>query len=260
MKQRPELVRSVPLLDYEIERGGDGRTVVAYAATFDDPYEVVDFEGHYDEVLNRSAFNRAIGRGVGSVQVLYNHGRTISGTPAAEFSMPVAVAVEVKAEARGLLTRSRYLKTPLGDAVLEMWREQAIRAQSFRGPIIRSATRSQVGPNGRPVIERLELGLVEYGPAPFAVNSGADLVAIRSALLEDRLSALGDLSDEERAELAAALTLDKPHDTPADLAPGDVAPVDPDPQEDPAEQAPVDPASSIEILAIEAAQRRRKDI
>lgn len=259
MTKRPELVRSVPLLDFEIERGGDGRTVVAYAATFDDPYEVVDFEGHYDEILNRSVFNRALGRGIGGVQVLYNHGRTISGTPAAEFSMPVAVAVEVKAEPRGLLTRSRYLKTPLGDAVLEMWREQAIRAQSFRGPIIRSAP-ARSGPNGRPVIERLELGLVEYGPAPFAVNSGADLVAIRSALLEDRLSALGDLSDEERAELAQALTLDKPLDTPADIAPGDEAPVEPDPQDDPADLAPVDPASSIELLSIEAAQRRRKDI
>ena len=257
MKQRPELVRSVPLLDYEIERGGDGRTVVAYAATFNDPYEVVDFEGHYDEVLNRSVFNRVLGRGIGGLQVLYNHGRTISGTPAAEFSMPVAVPVDVKAESKGLRTRSRYLKTPLGDAVLEMWREGAITAQSFRGPIIRSAP-ARPGSNGRPVIERLELGLVEYGPAPFAVNSGADLVAIRSALLEDRLSALRDLSEEEKAELAAALTLGKPLDTPAEPAPGDEAPAVPDPQEDPAEVAPVDPASSIQLLEAEAAQRRRR--
>jgi phage head maturation protease len=257
MKQRPELVRSVPLVDYEIERGGDGRTVVAYAATFDDPYEVVDFQGHYDEILNRAAFNRTLGRGIGGLQVLYNHGRTLSGTPSAEFSKPVAVAEDVKAEPRGLLTRSRYLKTPLGDEMLEMWRAGAITAQSFRGPIIRSAP-SRPGPNGRPVIERLELGLVEYGPAPFAVNSGADLVAIRSALLEDRLSVLGDLSDEERAELAAALTLGKPLDAPADLAPGDEAPADPDPQDDPAPEATVDPASSIHLLEAEAAQRRRR--
>lgn len=256
MKQRSELVRSVPLLDFEIERGGDGRTVTAYAATFDDPYEVRDFDGHYDETINRAAFNRTIGRGIGNVQVLYNHGRTISGTPSSEFSLPPAVPVEIKAEGKGLLTRSRYLKTPLGDAVLEMWREGAITAQSFRGPIIRSAT-PRPGLNGRPVIERLELGLVEYGPAPFAVNSGADLVAIRSALLEDRLSALGDLSDEEKAELARLLTIEKPIDTPAD-APGDDAPSEPDPQDDPTDQVPVDPAPSIDLLAAEAAQRRRR--
>lgn len=254
--QRPEVVRSVPLLDFEIERGGDGRTVVAYAATFDDPYEVRDFDGHYDETINRAAFNRTIGRGAQGVQVLYNHGRTISGTPSSEFSMPVAVPVEVKAEARGLLTRSRYLKHDLAESVLEMWREGAIRAQSFRGPIIRSAT-PRPGPNGRPIIERLELGLVEYGPAPFAVNFGADLVAIRSALLEDRLSALGELSDEERAELAAALTSGTLLTAPVD-APGGEADPESDPQGDPTEEVLVDPASSIDLLAAEAAQRRRR--
>lgn len=257
MKQRPELVRSVPLLDYEIERGGDGRTVTAYAATFGDPYEVVDFEGHYDEVINRAAFNRAIGRGHTSVQVLYNHGKTLSGTPSSEFSMPIAVPVEVKAEERGLLTRSRYLKTPLADQVLEMWREQAIRAQSFRGQIFRSAPPRR-GANGRPLIERLELGLIEYGPAPFATNQGADLVAIRSALLEDRLEALGDLTDEEKAELARLLTLTGPDIDPADPAPVDDATDEPDPQEDPAEEAPVDPGSSIDIQAAAAASRRRR--
>lgn len=260
MKQRHELVRSVPLLDYEIERGGDGRTVVAYAATFDDPYEVRDFDGHYDEVLNRSVFNRTLGRGIDNVQVYYNHGRTISGTPSSEFSMPVAVPVEIKADARGLVTRSRYLRTPLGDSVLEMWAEGAIRGQSFRGPIYRSAP-PRPGPNGRPLIERLELGLVEYGPTPQPVNTGADLVAIRSALLEDRLASLGDLTDEERAELAAALARipDQPATGPAGDAPaGDALADPPDPQGDPADQAPVDPASSIELLAAEAAQRRRR--
>lgn len=257
MKQRPELVRSVPLLDYEVERSGDGRTVTAYAATFENPYEVVDFEGHYDEIINRAAFNRAIGRGTDRVQVLYNHGKTLSGTPSSEFSMPIAVPIEVRAEPKGLLTRSRYLKTPLADQVLEMWREQAIRAQSFRGQIFRSAP-PRSGPNGRPIIERLELGLIEFGPAPFAVNQGADLVAIRSALLEDRLESLGDLSPEERAELARLLTLDGPDFDPATPAPVDDVTDETDPQDDPADPAPVDPGQSIDIQAAAAANRRRR--
>lgn len=251
MKQRPELVRSVPLVDFEIERSGDGRTVTAYAATFEDPYEVVDFDGHYDEVINRHAFNAAIGRGIGSVQVLVNHGRTISGTPSSEFSLPVAVPLEIKAEPRGLLTRSRYLKTPLGDQVLEMWREGAFRAQSFRGPIFRSAS-PRPGPNRRPVIERLALGLIEYGPATFAVNTGAELVAIRSALIDDRLEALADLSPEERAEVARRLTLDAPEAPPLTEAGDDGA------DEEDAQQAPPDPGSSVALLEAEAANRRRR--
>jgi hypothetical protein len=136
-----------------------------------------------------------------------------------------------------------------------MWREQAIRAQSFRGPIYQSAP-PRPGPNGRPIIERMALGLTEYGPAPFAINQGADLVAIRSTMIDDQLAALEDLSPEERAELARRLTLDGPLD-PAQ------APVEAteelDPQEDPSESEPVDPASSVELLTIAAAQRDRDD-
>lgn len=257
MKQRPELVRSVPLIDFEIERGGDGRTVTAYAATFDEPYEVVDFDGHYDEVINRAAFNRQLGLGIDRVQVLYNHGKTLSGTASSEFSLPIAVPIEVKAEARGLLTRSRYLKTPLADQVLEMWRERAIRAQSFRGQIYRSSP-PRSGPNGRPIIERLDLGLIEFGPSPFATNYSADLVAIRSALLDERLDALADLSPEERAELARLLTqpAGPPDDTtqvPVDGT-ADVA----DTQDDTTEEVPVDPGQSIDIQAAAAANRRRR--
>lgn len=256
MKQRPELVRSVPLVDFEIERGGDGRTVTAYAATFEDPYEVVDFDGHYDEVINRAAFNRTLAPGFERVQVLYNHGRTIGGTPAAEFSLPIAVPVEIRAEAKGLLTRSRYLNNPLADQILEMWREGAIKAQSFRGPIFRSNPARQ-GPNRRPVIERMELGLTEYGPAPFAVNQGADLVAIRSALLDDRLDALADLSDEERAELGQRLILSGTPAGTAPVAPADETAGESDTPVDTAPPAPVDPASSIDIASAAAALRRR---
>lgn len=256
MKHRPELVRSVPLLDFEIERGGDGRTVVAYAATFDTPYEVVDFDGHYDETINRSAFNRVLGRAQ-PVQVLYNHGKTLSGTPSSQFSLPIAVPIEIKPEGKGLLTRSRYLNTPLADEVLEMWRSDAIRAQSFRGQIFRSAL-PRPGANGRPLIERMELGLIEYGPAPFALNADADLVAIRSTLIEDRLESLGDLTPEERADLARRLTLPGPLDDPAEAAPVDEATEKTDPQEDEPEAAPVDPGSSIDIQAAVAANRRRR--
>lgn len=250
MTKRPELVRSVPLLDFEIERGGDGRTVVAYAATFGDPYEVMDFEGHYDEIINRSAFDRFLTGGIGRVKVMYNHGRTPSGTPSERWSDPVAVPIEVKPDARGLLTRSKYLTTPEGEVALTQWREGGITAQSFRGPINRSAPPRPGGMNGRMIRERLDLGLIEYGPAVFATNEQAALVAIRSALVTEHLDALADLSPEERAELARLLTLDAPSDA------ADEAPVEDEASEE--EDAPADPGSSVDLLAAEAAQRRRR--
>lgn len=255
MKQRPELVRSVPLIDIEIERGGDGRTVTAYAATFGDPYEVVDMDGHYDEIINRAAFNAELGRGFNHVRVLFNHGRTISGTPSESFSKPIAVPVEVRAEPRGLLTRSRYLNHGLADEVLEMIGAGAVKAQSFRGPIYRSA-RPTHGPNGRPVIERLALGLIEYGPAVFATNDSAQFLAVRSQLLDERFGDLDDLTEEDRAELARRLNPNGP--APDALTPVADGAGGSDAQgEDTDDSVSVDPGSSIDIAAASAARRRR---
>jgi phage head maturation protease len=246
--QPPQLMRAVPLVDFEIERGGDGRTVTAYAATFDDLYEVIDFDGHYDESINRAAFNRFLSGGIGRVKVMFNHGLNPMGGTSDKWSQPVAVPVDVTAETRGLLTRSRYVNTPAGDEALELWKSNAVTAQSFRGPIWRSSPR-RPGPNGRPIIERLDLGLVEYGPAVFATNQAAGLVAIRSAVVDERLSTLDDLTPEERAELARLLTLDTPPDAP---------PPEADEEQEVVPDAPEDPGPSLDLLAAEAAQRRRR--
>lgn len=247
----PSITRAVPLLDYEIDRSGDGRTVTAYAAAFENLYEVRDSEGHYDEVLDPTAFNRAVSRGaVRSAQVHFNHGLTLWGTPSDRYSMPIGTPVDIRPDGRGLLTVTRYAKTPLGDEVLALWQDGAIRGQSFRGEVYRSAPRTP-GPNGRPIIRRLELGLREYGPTPNPANAEAGLVAIRSQLLAE----VGEMSPEERRELAALL---------AEIP---VIGEEPDPRvspdDDPAtEMAPVEsPAAdpSIEALALANANRRRKN-
>lgn len=245
MTQRLEITRTVPLLDYEIARDGDGRTVTAYAAAFGNLYEVHDDEGHYDELVNAKAFNRAISRGaVRTAQVHFNHGLTLWGTPSDRYAMPLGVPVDIRADPKGLLTVTRYARTELGDEVLQLWRDGAIRGQSFRGAVYRSA-KPKPGPNGRPIIERMELGLREYGPTPNPANTDAGLVAIRSQLLAD----VGEMTPEERRELAALLVeapaLDgDPRDNP-DLGPADA----------PAESPVSGP--SLELLELAAANRRR---
>ncbi len=248
MTAYPEITRVAPLLDFEIVRDGDGRTVTAYAAAFGNPYEVRDADGHYDETINPAAFNRTIKRGaVKSAQVHFNHGLTLWGTPSDKWTEPIGTPLEIKADGRGLLTVTRYGRTPAAEEVLQMWKDDMIRGQSFRGAVYRSA-KPRPGANGRPMIERLELGLREYGPTPNPANAEAGLVAIRSQLLERPAC---ELSPEERRELAALLA-----EAP-DL--GDDPRSDPD--VDPAISAPVaspvaDP--SIELLDLANANRRRR--
>lgn len=249
MSDRLVITRTVPLLDYEIKRNGDGRTVVAYAATFGDLYEVRDADGHYDEVINAKAFNQALRLGADrSAQVFFNHGLDLWGCPSDRFSMPVGVPEEIRADARGLLTTTRYANTPLGDEVLQLWKDGAIRGQSFRGAVYQSRSKGQ-GPNGRPVIERIQLGLREYGPTPHPANDGAVLVAVRSQLLDDVRQHLDELTPEERRELSSLLA------EPPAL--GDDTPqVTPDATAEAGDEA--GEGQSLELLEMANAARRRR--
>jgi HK97 family phage prohead protease len=192
-----EITRICPVEDIHVirsEQGGDGRTVEAYAAVFGQQAEIRDQDGHYTEVIDRSAFTRSIdhasrsrGGFAGSVKVLWNHGRDLSGNPSDRFSMPIGVPVEITADARGLLTRTRYSETPLADEVLENIRNGSITAQSFVGPIMRSDPQLRRGeryyPRGEKLttVHRLELGLRDYGPVLFPAYEGAQIVGVRMA-------------------------------------------------------------------------------
>jgi HK97 family phage prohead protease len=176
--------------------GGDGRTVEAYAAVFGEPAEIQDHEGHYVEEIDPAAFNRAIehasrarGGFPGSVKVLWNHGRDLAGKPSDRFSMPIGVPVDIRAESRGLLTRTRYSDTPLADEVLENIRAGSITSQSFTGAIMRSTPQLRRGDRHRPdsagnlrTVRRTELGLREYGPVLWPAYSGAEIVGVRMSI------------------------------------------------------------------------------
>lgn len=247
MTTRPMIERSVPLIDLTVS----GRTVTAYAATFDEPYAVRDAHGDYDEVIARTAFNRTIGLGISRVGVLYNHGMTLFGTPSEQFSKPLGSPESITAEKRGLLTVTRYNKTPLADEVLEMINNGDITAQSFRGAIVQSAPTIMRG--GRQLVRRLELGLKEYGPSPFPTNVSAEIVAVRSVL--------DDISDADLAALVRErIRISTPPADPGTGDPGTApAPADQeDTQPPPAPEAPVDPGSSIEVLEAELAAMRAR--
>jgi len=195
---RSELMRDYPLEDLHIIRsgdGGDGRTMEAFAAVFNTETEIKDPEGHYRELIEPAAFNKRLAdlkrarQGVAQVKVMFNHGRDTDGRPAAQFAMPVAVPVSIEATPRGLLTRSRFVATPLGDEVLELVRSGAVTSMSFTGRIVRSEpsrgryTRYTPDKAGQlTTVRRMELGLREYGPVLFPAYEGAEINGVRMAV------------------------------------------------------------------------------
>lgn len=191
-------------------KGGDGRTVEAYAAVFDTPTEVHDQHGDYIEIIDRKAFNREISNGVAKrAQVLLNHGFDARGKTGGLQQAPLGSPIEVRADGRGLLTISRYNDGPLTEQVLAGIRNGDYKAQSFEGPIRRSDPSRAPGRSRSgdlPTVRRLELGLRNYGPTMNPYYPQAEITAVRSVaeLAED----FAQLDEAGREELIRAILAD----------------------------------------------------
>lgn len=254
----PQLfMRSYPVEDIRIlsraqgSEFSDGRTVEAYVAVFDSPAEIVDDQGHYMETIDRTAFNKAINdarpqgsRTVWRTGVFYNHGMSLHGTPSDRFSVPLGSPVDIRIEDRGLLTVTRYNKTPLADEILEAISSGDITGHSFTGRILRSDPQrptsrrygyQRTADGSLPKVRRLELGLREYGPTPFPAYVDTAVVGVRSMLAAwpAILSATRNLTDpleDENVDDEIVEAEPTGSDTPDEGAVTDEPPTTPTPE------------------------------
>jgi HK97 family phage prohead protease len=208
-RSRDFLTRDFPLESIEILRsaqGGDGRTVEAYAAIFDTPTDIMDQYGHYRESIHRSAFTRTVNSGAAKKAIcIYNHGyNPITGKSDIVGTVPLGTPLDIRVESRGLLTVTRYNKSPLADSVLEAIKNDDIKSQSFQGPAFRSdpqrVPRIREG-QPLPLVTRLELGLRDYGPTPTPAYNEPMVTLVRSTL-----ETIQGMDEEERQELIRALS------------------------------------------------------
>lgn len=204
--------RVIALDDFEVKRiNRKAREVTAYATFFGQPAEIHDKYGHYYEEINRSAFNRTISHGIGRIQVFYNHGYDLTGRPNMLGAVPIATPQSVKPDGRGLLTISRYNDGELADAVLAAWEGGQVKGQSFAGKVYKDR---EIGErDGLPHVERMELGLREYGPTHSPAYDGDGLVMIRSK--DD----LAELVRSMIQDIAAGTPLAPPADSTAGPTP-----------------------------------------
>lgn len=203
------IVRSVALPDspLEVARTGEGRTLVGYVAVFDSPTRINDVHGTYDETNARGAFNKSMADRGTRFLVTYNHGKTLYGTPAAEFSIPLGVPQVVRADERGVYTETLIDKTPLGDAILEGARSGSIPGMSYTGGLIKSTPekpRGGYGPDRKtgavPLVTRMEIAMREFGPTPTPYFDAAQIIGVRSLV-----ASIEGLTSAERSELIALL-------------------------------------------------------
>jgi len=190
--------RTFMLDDISIRSDGEGRTVVAYAAAFDKSTEVTDQDGHYFETINRSAFDKTLQDRSGRVGCFYNHGKTLYGTPSERFSLPLGTPEEIRPDGTGLLTVTRYNKTPLADEVLESIRNGDIKGQSWSGRFMPGRSQRSRGTGGGvDTIVRSEIALKEYGPTPIPVQQEARILGVRTEELDALAPLLAHLAEAD---------------------------------------------------------------
>jgi HK97 family phage prohead protease len=172
--------RTFLLDDLHVRADGGGRIVEAYAAVFNVRSEIRDQDGHYQEENAPGSFARTIAHKAPSgFGVLFNHGRTVDGTPNPLATLPIGVPIEVKTDETGVFTATRYLDNPLADQVLDAIKNGALKAQSYSGRFLKSS-RARSASGGLPIIRRDEIDMREYGPAVFAAYDAAAILGTRA--------------------------------------------------------------------------------
>lgn len=222
--------RYVPLDDIEIisrAKGGDGRTVTAYAAVFNTPVFIRDQDGTYEEQIAPGAFDKSIrdrGRNFG---VFYNHGRTLLGTPSEMASIPLGSPVEPpRADGKGLLTVSRYNTSDIARNVLDAINNGDITGQSFTGVFLRSDPDDGPWFRGRDgeltLVTRQEIALIEYGPTPIPAYAAAEITGVRNleATVPDERQSITLTIRTENAAGAAVKFEQAAHEADEPAAPG----------------------------------------
>jgi HK97 family phage prohead protease len=209
-------------------QGGDGRTVDAYCAVFDTPAEVNNrTEGNFNEVIRRGAFKKTLEQNRDKLIVLFNHGKTLYGTPSERFAMTLGKCIDAREDQRGVFTSTRYNRSTLADEVLAGIENDEITGQSFTGsfvrsdPLTRGAIRSK--PDGTlATVTRTEISMREYGPSIIPVYKDAAIVGVRAEEIADLLV---NLDPALRAELLQIIseTSTRPHGAPLPAERSDAA-------------------------------------
>ncbi len=169
-------------------QGGDGRIVDAYAAVFGTEAEIVDQDGHYLERNDPAAFNRSVADRRAQIFCVYNHAKTLQGTPSDTYSVPLGEVVNIQPDDYGLLTSVRYNTDEASDRILQAIKSGSLKGMSYTGVFVRSSPELG-GPydmfaanksGDLQVVTRQEIALIEFGPTPIPAFDTADVVGVRN--------------------------------------------------------------------------------
>ena len=191
---------------------GDGFTLEGYAAVFNSPTLINDWDGEYEETIAPGAFKRTINARKPVLQ--FDHGQhPVLG------SLPIGSIEALAEDTRGLFIRARLLDNWMTEPLRQAINAGAVDGMSFRFQVVRDAWDETATPRQRTL---KEVRLFELGPVVFpayadttvalrslaAVVPGLTLTVAADRSIPPEVTAQSGTSDEPAAE--ARGTSDEP--------------------------------------------------
>jgi HK97 family phage prohead protease len=148
---------------FDLERADgrdDGLTFEGYAAVFNQPARIRDWEGEFDEIIKRGAFARTLEQR--TPKLLFEHGQhPLVG------QMPLGVITDAREDAKGLFIRARLSDNWLIQPVREAIRDQAIDGMSFRFSVPEGGDVWKQRDGEVPLRSLTDIDVPEVGPVVF---------------------------------------------------------------------------------------------
>ncbi len=212
MSQR--LSRSFDFRIQNTEARDDGLTLEGYAAVFDTPSEIRDWEGTYTETIARGAFTKTLSERIPLLQ--FDH-----GTHPMIGSIPLGVVQSAREDDNGLFVRARLSDNWLVQPVREAIRDGGITGMSFQFSVL-----DDVWSKDRSARTIREVKLYELGPVVWPAYDDTS-VGVRSEIskvlspetLADLARVLTFSADLEAATRTSDEANDAPPETPARAVP-----------------------------------------
>lgn len=186
--------------DFETSlQGGDGRTLEGYAAVFNSPTRIRDYQGDFDEVILPGAFRNSLERRTPVLQ--FDHGKDprIGSTPIGKIEA-------LSEDDHGLHVRARLFAHPDVERVREAISEGAVSGMSFRFGIPDGGDKWSARSGDVDLREISEADTHELGPVVFPAYDTTS-VSVRSMLSGLSAEELRDLIRELPAFLRDAADL-----------------------------------------------------
>src|ERR1700756_3922768 len=129
-------VRSVEF--HAADTPSDGRTMEGYAAVFDAPTEINNWEGHFHETLSRGAFTKTLSERKPVLQ--FDHGQD-----ARTGSVPIGKFTQLREDDKGLYCEAELFPNDVVEPIRQAIAGGAVSGMSFRFKVNREEWRDNQG-------------------------------------------------------------------------------------------------------------------